>query len=185
MGKTELIHFKYYWQSPRHTFYLLRATKFAKKKKNLLFSSARNLMPLNFLGESLSFLLSTAIQTACVRSMKHTENFQENKHNSDGSHLPSATLTLPGAQCWPGCGSDDICTQKFVVFLDQVVPLPKRRRMGTSWEVFDFCNVSQMQHTVMYRKGLLVGTAEKDISFMTSLSSSPNIQENQVGELRL
>lgn len=38
MGQTELIHFKQYWLSPRCTFYLLRATRLAKKKQCLSYS---------------------------------------------------------------------------------------------------------------------------------------------------
>lgn len=58
----------------------------------------------------------------------------------------------------------------------------KRRRMGTSREGFDFCNISRI---VVCRKGLLAGTAEKDISLVRSPSSSPKIQAKQVDELRL
>lgn len=57
-------------------------------------------MPWILWGMPFSFLLSPAIQTAHVTSVKCSENFQENqKDNSDCNHPPlSATRNLPAAQ---------------------------------------------------------------------------------------
>lgn len=101
VGQTELIHYKYYWRSPRRTFYLLRATRLAKKKKPttclILLSSKR--IALNPLRKAFHFSLSTAILTAHIPSRKGSENFQNQKDNFNCNH-PLLSAIWNGLHWW-------------------------------------------------------------------------------------